>query len=137
MPAAQPLRACSWKLTCSSELTWQLGPVRYILITPGTHQGRPSLGPWEKASGCFFLEAVATTSVPCWLCRHTCYTSCLLSDYVRPGILIITWDERVKLGLTEEQGPTSGKGGLPAADIPLVQRLQREERMCQDHTVSG
>lgn len=38
------------------------------LITSRIHQGWPSLGPWEKATGVFLVSSAPITSVPCWLC---------------------------------------------------------------------
>lgn len=38
------------------------------LITSRIHQGWPSLGPWEKATGVFLDSSAAITSVPCCLC---------------------------------------------------------------------
>ena len=34
-------------------------------------------------------------------------------------------------GLTEEQGPSSGKGGFSVAHTPWVQPLQKEEEMAK------
>ena len=107
--------------------------MQWVLITSGRHEGWPSLGPREKATGYSLSE---TLSALLSLLAHLSYTwSTLLLHQTRHSYHGVgTRDERVQLGLKEGQGPASGKGGFPVAHTLLVQLLQREAGMCRGHT---
>lgn len=132
MPAAQALRAYSWKLTR------QTGPVKCVLITPGhTGDGNFSDPGRKLLVDLSLLETPVTTLVPRWLCWHTQLS--ILSTFHYVGCSYhntSTQDERAQQGLTEEQAPACGKGGFPAAYTLLV-RLQEEKGMHQSHMASG
>lgn len=73
----------------------------WVLVTSRIHQGWPSLGPQEKATGVFSLSSAAINSVPCWLI-HLVYPP-IMSD-----LTVLSWCWHMGWGDTAR---TQGKAG--------------------------
>lgn len=73
----------------------------WVLMTSRIHQGWPSLGPQEKATGIFSLSSAAINSVPCWLI-HLVYPP-IMSD-----LTVLSWCWHMGWGDTAR---TQGKAG--------------------------